>query len=218
MFNVNEELRTTLKSRLADHRRQQDPGSGLKRAAVAVVVMDYRNAGNMSGLLTAPAVEGALLLTRRSSRMRNHRGQWALPGGRIEPGETPVQAALRETFEEVSLVLDEKNVLGLLDDYVTRSGYHITPVIVWAGKTPELQLNREEVESVHRISFSELLRADSPWLSDGIEPERPVLYIPVGDSCIASPTAAVVFQFREVLLCQRNTRVSHFDQPVVAWK
>ncbi len=203
---------------MAQHQRRIHTGSGLKKAAVAVVVMDYRDAGNMAGLLPAPAAEGALLLTRRSARLKNHRGQWALPGGKIEPGETVVEAALREAEEEVSLALEEENVLGLLDDYVTRSGYHITPVVVWAGMTAELGRNGDEVESLHRISFTELLREDSPWLSNGTEPDRPVLYVPVGDSCIASPTAAVLFQFREILLCNRNTRVSHFDQPVFAWK
>jgi len=218
VFLVGEELKKTLRSRLTQHQRQRHPDYGLKRAAVAVVVMDYRHAGNVPGLQPAPAAEGALLLTRRSSRLRNHRGQWALPGGKLEADETPVQAALREAGEEVALELAEKNVLGLLDDYVTRSGYHITPVVVWAGITADLHMNRDEVESLHRISFTELLRQDSPWLSEGVEPDRPVLYVPVGDSCIASPTAAVLFQFREILLCNRQTRVSHYDQPVFAWK
>lgn len=218
MLLVDEKLKTSFLARLTQHRRQVHGGPELTRAAVAVVVMDYRHAGNLPGLLPAAAAEGAVLLTRRSSRLRSHRGQWALPGGKIESGETAVQAALREAKEEVSLVLDEENVLGLLDDYVTRSGYHITPVVVWAGNTPELHMNYDEVESLHRISFTELLRQDSPWLSEGIEPDRPVLYVPVGDSCIASPTAAVLFQFREILLCNRQTRVSHFDQPVFAWK
>ena len=72
--------------------------------------------------------EAAIIITKRVSTLRSHGGQWALPGGRIDPGESPMQAALRELHEEVDLSLDHSNVLGTLDDYHTRSGYVITPV------------------------------------------------------------------------------------------
>ena len=74
-----------------------------------------------------------MLLTRRAAGLRAHRGQWALPGGRCDEGETPVEAALRELHEELGLELGPDDVLGLLDDYPTRSGYLITPVVVWAA-------------------------------------------------------------------------------------
>src|ERR1700761_9677828 len=84
----------------------------LKQAAVAVCV-------------TEPDGVPSVLLTRRNARLRAHAGQWALPGGRREPGETPVEGALRELAEEVGLRLGPGSVLGLLDDFVTRSGYLI---------------------------------------------------------------------------------------------
>src|SRR5277367_5468923 len=96
---------------------------GLKRAAVAIVLVE---ADDASGT--------ALLLTRRAARLRAHRGQWALPGGRCDQGETQVAAALRELHEELDLELGPANVLGLLDDYPTRSGYLIAPVVLWAAK------------------------------------------------------------------------------------
>src|SRR3981189_99858 len=96
------------------------PVPALKRAAVAIVLVEAEAHGGT-----------AFLLTRRAASLRSHRSQWALPGGRCDAGETPVMAALRELHEEIGLELGEGDVLGLLDDYPTRSGYLITPVVVW---------------------------------------------------------------------------------------
>ena len=109
-------------------------------------------------------------------------------------------------------------MLGRLDDFVTRSGYVITPVLVWAGAARELQPNPHEVHSIHRIPVAEFLRADAPMLDARHDSERPILRMPVGDSWIAAPTAAVLYQFRELCLCGRPTRVAHFEQPRFAWK
>src|SRR5580658_8443687 len=97
----------------------------------------------------------ALLLTLRAAGLRAHRGQWALPGGRCDEGETPVTAALRELHEELGLALGPADVLGLLDDYPTRSGYLITPVVVWADTNAALAPNPAEVASVHRIPLDD---------------------------------------------------------------
>lgn len=158
----------------------------------------------------------ALILTRRSSLLRDHAGQWALPGGRIDEGETPEETALREMDEEVGLLLGADAVIGRLDDFVTRSGYVITPVVVWAGPGRELARNPAEVESIHRIPIDEFMRADAPLLESIPESDRPVLRMPVGDSWIAAPTAALLYQFREVCIAGRATRVAHFDQPLFA--
>lgn len=160
----------------------------------------------------------ALLLTRRAEGLRSHAGQWALPGGRVDPGETSMQAALRETAEEVGLVLDVSQVLGRLDDYATRSGYVITPWVVWAGSADTVQPHADEVAGIHRVPVAEFLRADAPMLEDGPLPGRPILRMPVGSRWIAAPTAAFLYQFREVCLLERSTRVDHFDQPAFAWR
>jgi mutator protein MutT len=160
----------------------------------------------------------ALLLTRRAAGLRAHAGQWALPGGRIDPGESPEQAALRELAEEVGLQPGAGTVLGRLDDYATRSGYVITPVVVVLGAARALQPNPAEVASVHRIPVSELLRADAPILNQVNGAEHPVLRMPLGTRWIAAPTAAFLYQFREVCLLDRPTRVAHFDQPRFAWQ
>jgi 8-oxo-dGTP pyrophosphatase MutT (NUDIX family) len=193
---------------------------GRKQAAVALPVTEAGFGAEVEGLphhdtwSTAPA----LLLTRRASALRAHAGQWALPGGRIDDGETPEAAARRELFEEVGLVLGEASVLGRLDDYATRSGYVITPVVVWAGAAREVVPNAAEVASIHRIPLRELLRDDAPLLNHVKGAAHPVLRMPIGQRWIAAPTAAFLYQFREWCVFERPTRVAHFDQPAFAWK
>jgi mutator protein MutT len=215
-----EHFRELLQQRLHGFQVQSLPADGHRRAAVAVAVTEAGFGAGLPGLpqhaTWNPAP--ALLLTRRAEHMRQHAGQWALPGGRIDEGETPEQAALRELQEEVGLTLPASTVLGRLDDYVTRSGYLITPVVVWAGPARVLQPNAEEVASVHRIAMDELLREDAPILNQVRGAPHPVLRMPVGGGWIAAPTAVFLYQFRELALCGRSTRVAHFDQPVFAWR
>src|SRR3954471_15865992 len=112
--------RDTVAGRVADFPRVAADRPDLKQAAVALCVTEQ------DGLPT-------LVITRRAARLRAHAGQWALPGGRLDAGEGPVEGALRELHEEIGLDLGPGSVLGLLDDYVTRSGYVMTPVVCWAG-------------------------------------------------------------------------------------
>jgi len=199
--------------------RAIDP-AGRQRAAVAVAVTE---AGFGADLEDAPVLPrwsaaSALLLTRRAIDLRAHAGQWAMPGGRIDGNETPEAAALRELAEEVGLHLGEAAVLGRLDDYATRSGYVITPVVVWAGSARGVVPNAGEVASIHRIPVHELLRAEAPLLEQVPGAEHPILRMPIGPSWIAAPTAAFLYQFREWAVFERPTRVAHFDQPEFAWK
>ena len=180
--------------------------SDLKRAAVAIALTraDREN-------------EAALLLTRRASGLRAHRAQWALPGGRCDAGETQIQGALRELREELGLDLAASEVLGLLDDYPTRSGYLITPVVVWAAAGQAIKPNPQEVASVHRIALSAIERDDAFDFTAIPESERRVIRFHWEDRLIHAPTAAMIYQFREVL-AGRDTRVADLEQPVFAWK
>ena len=150
--------------------------------------------------------------------MRAHAGQWALPGGRLEPGETALEAALRELQEELGLRLQPDALLGALDDYPTRSGYVITPLVLWAGGDPDLTPEPGEVRSVHRVAFTELCRPDSPRFVTIAESDRPVVQIPVGGDLIHAPTGAVLLQFRRVGIEGVLERVVDYEQPVFAWR
>ena len=190
-------------TRLPDGAQQ----ASLKRAAVAVT-------------LTAAGDDGsdtAFLLTLRASTLRAHRGQWALPGGRCDAGETPVEAALRELDEELGVKLGDDAVLGLLDDYPTRSGYLITPVVVWPADSGAIRPNPEEVASVHRIGLATIERDDAFDFTAIPESVRRVIRFHHQGGLIHAPTAALIYQFREVL-AGRATRVTELEQPVFAWK
>lgn len=184
----------------------RQPLDGLRHAAVALAVYDCQG-------------EASVIVTRRSHSLREHSGQWALPGGRIDDGESPTDAALRELHEEVNLELGEESVIGTLDDYVTRSGYVITPVVVWADiDDRHLKANPDEVASIHPFTFTELSRGDSPNLETIPESDRQVLSMNYFDDVLYAPTAAMLYQFREVALSGRSTRVLDYDQPVFAWR
>jgi 8-oxo-dGTP pyrophosphatase MutT (NUDIX family) len=241
---VDLEFGEALRSHLADNLRRHDRhGIDLaerRHAAVAVVVVDsdaevhgvdeqpadvglladipgaqdLELTGSVAGTAGGPAV----LLTRRASRMRAHAGQWALPGGRLDADETPVDAARRELHEELDLDLPESAVLGVLDDYPTRSGYVITPVVLWGGADPVMHPHPDEVASVHRIAFRELCRSDSPRFVTIPESDRPVVQLPIGGDLVHAPTGAVLLQFRRVAIEGGSERVAGYEQPVFAWR
>jgi ADP-ribose pyrophosphatase YjhB (NUDIX family) len=169
-------------------------------------------------LVADEAGRACFVLTRRAPRLRAHGGQWALPGGRVDAGESAETAALRELAEEVGLHVPMRSVLGLLDDYATRSGYAITPVVVWAEASGELRPNPIEVAAAYRVPLGELERPDVPRVRRIPESDRPVISVPLLGAHIHAPTGAFLYQLREVGVRGRATRVSHFDQPVFAWR
>lgn len=199
-------LRARIDSNLASFERQVQSDPTLRPAAVALVITANENN------------EACFLITRRTARLRHHAGQFALPGGRLDGDETVIEAALRETHEEIGLQLTPTDVLGQLDDFATRSGFRMSPVVVWAEPGQALRPNPHEVEKVFVVPLAELDKPEVPVLREIPESDRPVLSIPILDTLVHSPTAAILYQLREVALAGRHTRVAHFEQPVFAWK
>ena len=196
--------RATLTDAVREFPRREHPLDGRRAAAVAIVVVE---ADDSPGIV----------LTKRSSRLRAHAGQWALPGGRLDAGESYEDAALRELHEELGMQLSDDAVVGRLDDYPTRSGYVITPVVLWSGLSADAMApNPAEVASAHVVG-ADVLAVEPRFISIP-ESESPVIQLPMLKTLIHAPTAAVVYQFRELALFGRTTRVDHLEQPVFAWR
>lgn len=176
------------------------------------------DASTLTGRVDGTAGGAAMLLTRRGGSLSAHARQWAFPGGRLDTGETPLAAAMREMHEEVGLLLTEADLLGRLDDYPTRSGYVISPFVFWADAPNSPVANPGEVASIHRIRLPELQRDDSPRFVQIPESERPVVQVPVGGDLIHAPTGAIIYQFRAVGLDGQMVRVDELEQPVFAWR
>ena len=189
--------------RLRDFPRRPAHRPDLKQAAVALCV-------------TVRGDRPALLITRRAPGLRAHAGQWALPGGRLDPGETVVECALRELQEEVLLTVGPVDVLGVLDDYVTRSGYVMTPVVCWAGEVGDLAGAEAEVAEVLQIPLADL--DVEPRLTRIPESDAPVIALPLLGRYLHAPTAAIIHQFCRIACRGEITRVGHLEQPVFAWR
>ncbi|MCH5643228.1 CoA pyrophosphatase [Gordonia sp. ABSL49_1] len=187
---------------MAGFERRPAPAADTRPAAVAVVIAERDGAQG-------------IWLMKRPATMRRHAAQYALPGGRLDPGEDAITAGLRELHEELGIELDASSVIGLLDDYRTRSGFVMTPIVCWADDAFEPVPNPDEVAQIFFVTFDEL----------GVEPRfltipqspRPVIQLPIVGALVHAPTAAVIYQFAEVVLRERHTRVDGFEQPVFAW-
>ncbi|MGV3758088.1 MAG: NUDIX hydrolase [Actinomycetota bacterium] len=238
MIPYDAALRRRIEANLGGHLRRTIGLDGRRAAAVAIVLVDSEagedridahafteedmavipgGAGDLDGRMVDVAGGAAFLLCRRASRLNRHASQWALPGGRVDPGEGAVEAALRELDEELGVRLDDTAVLGLLDDYATRSGYVITPVVVWGGGHLELRPEPDEVLAAYRVGLHHLQRPDSPRYVSIPESDRPVVQIPLGGDLIHAPTGAVLLQLRWLALEGRADPVADLEQPVFAW-
>lgn len=194
--------RESMAAALAAFDRVPIARDGRRPAAVAITLVDDD--------------EGTgVLLTRRAESLRAYPGQWSMPGGIVDEGESVVDGVLREMHEELGVVLSSSCQLGLLDDYATRSGYVITPIVLWAGLTGPLTLNPAEVSAVRVVPLAVL--DIEPRLVPIDEAEWPVIQLNLFGTEVYAPTAALLYQFREVVFHGRATRVAHYEQPVFAW-
>ena len=235
----DEQLHRTIRGHLAAHPRRRLPLDGRRHAAVAIVVLDSDaerdgrdqlagrdidmsalpeelrgpDGGPPEGVMTGVAGGAAFLLCLRPAKMRRHASQWALPGGRLDAGEAPLDAALRELDEELGLRLGPEHVVGWLDDYATRSGFVVTPVVLWCAGDPTLAPDPHEVTAAYRIGLRALLDCQ-PRFIPVAQSERPLLQLPLGHDLIHAPTGAILYQFRQVALRGRaGARVDGFEEP-----
>jgi 8-oxo-dGTP pyrophosphatase MutT (NUDIX family) len=203
LYDVRVSDRAALAARVAGFERVPISRTGLRAASVAVCVLLREDVP-------------CLLITRRAAGLRNHSGQWALPGGSREPGESVPDAALRELREETGVELGAGEVLGVLDDYATRSGFLITPVVVWGGAVGALTRQASEVARIHVIPLADFDRP--PELLRIPESPALVLRLALLGGYVYAPTAAIIHQFCQLALHGLTTRVAHFEQPVFAWR
>ncbi|MCO5059104.1 MAG: CoA pyrophosphatase [Rhizobiaceae bacterium] len=162
---------------------------GLRDAAVMIAVVDHPG-------------DATLLLTQRTVHLRNHSGQIAFPGGRIDPEDaTPEDAALRETEEEVGLDPSLIEIIGRMPDYVTGSGYRIAPVLGVVSPGFDLTINPDEVDAAFEVPLRFLMdpanhrRESRLWN----EQERFFYTMPYGDRYIWGVTAGIIHALYERL-------------------
>jgi ADP-ribose pyrophosphatase YjhB (NUDIX family) len=164
----------------------------------------------------------AFLLTRRAPRLNAHAGQYALPGGRIDAGETALDAARRELHEELGIDAAPNQVLGALDNLPTTSGYLVTPFVIWLGEHAEPRLAPDEITEVYRVPLSDLFagpgRGGNRGVAGADDDYRGVFarYIPTLGHDLFAPTAAILDHLRKVALLGRPTPAVRYREPMFA--
>lgn len=200
--------RAALQASFAEFRARDAPASDLRRAAVAIVLGEDQ-------------VDGVVrfLLTQRPTTLSAHPGQFALPGGKLDPGETHVQAVVREVGEEVGLTITADDVVGRLDDYQTRSGYVIRPFVVWTGHLHQAVPSAAEVATLLRIPAAALTGSAVPTLLQLPGGSAPILQMPLGGGRVVhAPTGALLYQFAGWAFSRRYIDMTSFAEPEFAWR
>ncbi|SFU20063.1 CoA pyrophosphatase [Mesorhizobium sp. YR577] len=170
-----------------DHRF--NPGFGhlirrdnLRDAAVLIPVVDHGD-------------EASVILTKRTEKLRNHSGQVAFPGGRIDPTDpTPEFAALRETIEEIGLGEDHVEVVGRMPDYVAGSGYRIAPVLGIVRPGFHLTINPHEVDTAFEVPLRFLMDPANHHQSSRMWNDKEWVFydMPYGGQRIWGVTAGII--------------------------
>ncbi len=196
-----DELRARIAANVAAHERHVlEPTPGQRLAAVALLVSP------LDGVLT-------YAITRRAMTMRRGAGNFALPGGHVDPGEDAIDAALRETWEELGVQLTRDDCLGLLDDFTTLGGQRVTPVVLWSAEALTLNPNPDEVHLAWLEPLTDLDHPEAPKREPHPDGGEDILRMFVRGHWINPPTAAFLYQFREVALHGRPARVHAVGQP-----
>lgn len=193
-------LRSGIARRLAGFERVAIAPEGRRCAAVAIVV--------------SPTDAGpAFLLTKRAMHLRRGAGNYALPGGHLEPGEDAIEAARRETAEEVGVRLPRRAAVGLLDDFVTLTGTVVTPVVFTTPRPLSPRPDPQEVAHVWLVPLADLDHPEAPRRVRNPAGGPPLLRMHARGVWVNAPTAAWLWQFREVCLRGQACRTDAVGQP-----
>lgn len=193
--STNPELQRAIAANMRRFKRLRSERR-LTPAAVAIVVMQGPD---------QPCVP----VFQRTHTMSRHAGQMALPGGKLHAGESATECAVRELREELGLAIDGQAALGELDDFDTKSGFTMTPVVFWSEiETSMLRPSHSEVQRLFVLTVEELRRAVA---AADIGGSKFSLRFPAVE--MFAPTAAILYQFSELALDGRACRVGDFYQP-----
>ena len=200
--------RVSVRQSLAEFAASDAADTSLRQAAVGIVLGEDPIDGKVR-----------FLLTERPSTLVVHPGQYALPGGTLDPGESHLDALIREVSEEVGLTLEPGDVLGRLDDYQTRSGYAIRPYVAWTDTLDQTEADPEEVACLLRIPVTALTGPAVPTLVQFPGQSQPILQLPLGGNrVIHAPTGALLYQFARWVFDRRRIDMTAFGEPEFAWR
>lgn len=200
-----EKLAYLISSRLCNRRRKEIFAGKLKPAAVLVPIS---------------FIEGRpqIILTKRSMNVEHHKGEISFPGGHAEPDDSsPVETALREAEEEIGIRPDDVEILGLLDDYITISSFHITPAVGIVPWPYELKINSES-EILLFLPLADVL-SDDAWMMEKASikgHEFELFCLETAEGVIWGATAKMLRQFAEVLL-DREPATKPVTQTAKEW-
>lgn len=202
-------LRKLIETRLQDSRPAVDYRNALPAGFAAEVlpeVQQYFPPSPIAAAVLVPIVHRqhglSVLLTQRSSGLRQHAGQISFPGGRIEASDAgPLEAALRETEEETGLPREHVTLAGYLEPHLVISGYWVTPVIGFVRPGFELKLDEREVQATFEVPLLHILDPTNhrarPRQLGNITVQ--VYDIPYGDRNIWGATAGILMALYRLL-------------------
>jgi len=142
-------------------RLQQLPERQVMEFPRDIIPGGYRTAAVLIGFWPNQHGGVELVLTKRTDNVSTHRGQVSFPGGRVDADETPEQAALRETQEELGIDPELVTIMGRLDDAWSRHGHHVIPFVGWLEEKPHLIPNPHEVAEILIADMETILRPET---------------------------------------------------------
>jgi 8-oxo-dGTP pyrophosphatase MutT (NUDIX family) len=201
-------LRRLIEERLSDSHPTLDINAALLGGVppdAAYLVRDFYPKAPIAAAVLIPIVDHSsgltVLLTQRSSHLKNHAGQISFPGGRLEKGETPLQAAMREAQEEIGLAADYIEVVGYLEPQLIISGFWVTPIVAFVRPGFDLSLDPNEVDDTFEIPLSYILDETNHQSRERRIGEAAVqVYdIPFGERRIWGATAGMLMTLHKLL-------------------